>query len=52
VVKPYQRKDDAATQRHIVCEFFNTDETFVLETKELIDTFLIYKEETVSGDGL
>ena len=52
VVEPYQQRDYASTQRHIVCEFFNTDKTFDLRAGDLGDTFLIYKEETVRGDGL
>jgi hypothetical protein len=30
VVEHYQQKNNASTQRHIVCEFFNEDKTFVL----------------------
>jgi hypothetical protein len=52
VVEPYQRKDVASTKRHIVCEFFNTDKTFNFAPGDLCDAFLIYKEETVRGDGL
>jgi hypothetical protein len=52
VVEPYQKKDYAAVLRHAVCEFFNKDQTFVLKSGELVDAFLIYKEEEVRGDIL
>jgi hypothetical protein len=51
-VSPYQVRDDAIAQRHEVCEFFNEDGTFELKARELVDAFLIYKEEKIRGVGL
>jgi hypothetical protein len=52
VIKPYQRGNDVDADRHKVVEFFNEDETFALRTKDLLDTFIVYKDETVMGAGL
>jgi GNAT superfamily N-acetyltransferase len=52
VIKPYQKGDITAAERHKVVEFFNEDETFAMKTKDLLDTLIIYKEDTVMGAGL